>query len=264
MHPIKLLKRKWNSFLKLQKIKRLSKYNEYYDKKLDIFYDPRSDIGKVLLLGNEFENDEITICEKYIKKDSCVWDIGANIGFHSQLFAKMAHNGIIYSFEPSNTTFLFLVKNCLKFSNVIPINLALSDKGGLSDFYVASDNAFSSLKNTKLKPISEVRKILTIKMDDFVNITKITPPDFVKIDVEGFENEVLHGMFNTICNYTPVIFCEIFKGKNSNLNPDETVAYMEKLHYKAFVLVNRKLEQYALHSDEYYNYFFIPEKKMIK
>ena len=52
-----------------------------------------------------------------------------------------------------------------------------------------------------------------MKVDDVVSGLHLNRVDFVKIDVEGLEFEVLKGMDEVISKYQPVVFCEIYKGK---------------------------------------------------
>ena len=82
--------------------------------------------------------------------------------------------------------------------------------------------------------------------------------DFVKIDVEGLEHNVLEGMKEIIQKYRPIIFCEIYQGTASNKHPDKTVKFVSELGYDAYILKGDALVKYIKHDDMYYNYFFIP------
>ena len=86
--------------------------------------------------------------------------------------------------------------------------------------------------------------------------------------MEGLEFEVIQGMKNILQKYYPIIFCEIFKGSNSNLCPERTIEYIIDLGYNAFIFVNDSksfttLERYKKHNDESYNYLFIPKQSSI-
>jgi hypothetical protein len=144
-------------------------------------------------------------------------------------------------------------------ANVIPLNLALSDSTGLQTFFVASDNAYSGLKDTKRKPILRQEFIACFKGDDILPaIIENRRVDLIKIDVEGLETQVLSGMKEVIAAHRPVIFCEIFGGQQSNPDPASTVRYCVSLGYDAFVLRGGHLVPAGAHSDRFYNYFFIP------
>lgn len=83
----------------------------------------------------------------------------------------------------------------------------------------------------------------------------------MKIDVEGTEYNVLKGMQKTIGEFRPVIFCEIYRGEASNFAPDETAEFLVNRNYKAYVMCNGELREYARHDDNLYNYLFVPAER---
>jgi len=223
-----------------------------------ITYEPTTGIGGHIFSSGEFEKKEMELCKEYISETSIVLDIGANIGLHSIYFSGLAKDGCILSFEPSLATFSFLVSNVANIYNIVPINLAVSDEGKVADFYHASDNAYSSLIDTKRKEVVSVIKVPCMRVDDVVSGLRLDRVDFVKIDVEGLEFEVLNGMSDVISKYQPVIFCEIYKGSHSNQQPDETVQLLIEKGYRAFVMCKGVLVDYEIHNDAFYNYLFLP------
>lgn len=223
-----------------------------------ITYVPDSDIGGNLFYYGKFEENELLLCKPYIEEDSIVLDIGANIGLHSLSFAELAPKGAVIAFEPSLATFKLLVKNINGKSNIVPVNLAISDVGGMVDFYQASDNAYSSLVDTKRKDIVQISKVPCMKIDDVVDALQLRKVDFIKIDVEGLELSVLKGMKNVIAKHRPVIFCEIYQGKASNPAPDETVRFLIDRHYRAYVMRDGEIVEFQKHEDKFYNYLFLP------
>lgn len=223
-----------------------------------ISYDPLTDIGRKLTSSGEFEKMEMELCKEYISETSFVLDIGANLGLHSIYFAGLAKDGCILAFEPSMATFKLLISNVANISNVVPINLAVSDDGKIADFYHTADNAYSSLIDTKRKEVVSVIKVPCMRVDDVVSGLRLNRVDFVKIDVEGLEFEVLKGMAEVIAKYQPAIFCEIYKGKKSNQQPDETVQFLIEKGYRAFVMCKGKLVVYEKHNDAFFNYLFLP------
>lgn len=223
-----------------------------------ILYDPNTDIGSKLFFTGEFEKSELEFCKKYINEDSIVLDIGANIGIHSIYYSKIATKGLVFSFEPSPETFFFLLHNTQKSSNIIPLNIGVAESNKLSEFYIASDNAYSSLKNTRRKDIKNKIKIFCCKLDDFFLGLNLPRLDFIKIDVEGCEHDVLEGMQQIISKYHPIIFCEIYQGINSNEYPENTIEFLIKKGYRAFVFDGNQLLPYEKHNDILYNYLFLP------
>lgn len=243
--------------LKLYKVFRLQASDSFMGKK--IFYDPNSDVGKSLFFSGAFEDQEVKLLQKYIDDESVVLDVGANIGLHSLFFSNLAKNGLVIAFEPSVSTFENLLKNVRTRGNILPLNIAAFDKNELKKFYITDDNAYSSLKDTGRKAILKIDNILCVKIDDILLSSGLGRIDFVKIDVEGFEKNVLLGMVNIIMRYKPVIFCEIYKGENSNDDPEGTIELLLGKGYDAFVLKDGKSVPYEKHDDTFYNYLFVPK-----
>jgi hypothetical protein len=128
-------------------------------------------------------------------------------------------------------------------------------------FFVAVDNAYSGLKDTSRKPIVRQESVACLKADDLLlPLLRNRRVDLVKIDVEGLETEVLKGMRDFILAHRPVIFCEIFAGKQSNPDPAATVRLCVELGYDALVLDGDHLRPAGAHSDKLYNYFFVPRE----
>ena len=125
---------------------------------------------------------------------STVWDIGANVGIYTRKFAEtVGASGKVVAFEPSPTTFLTLQKNTSDLSNVTLVNIALADFIGASEFHSAGENdptAGMSQQRTDAKSLS----VEVTKADQFLEIRPELYPHAMKIDVEGFEIDVLRGM----------------------------------------------------------------------
>jgi FkbM family methyltransferase len=225
------------------------------------FIDPATDIGLELLATGHFERDAIAQCANYIRPDGIVVDVGANIGVHTVHFASFARLGRVICFEPARSTFVQLLRNVEHLANVIPLNIALSDTTGLQPFFVAADNAYSGLKDTKREAIVLQELVACFRGDEILlALTRSQRIDLVKIDVEGFEMQVLVGMRELLVTHRPVIFCEIFGGQQSNADPQSTVQFCVSLGYDAFVLNGAKLLPAGSHDDRFYNYFFIPRQ----
>jgi len=225
----------------------------------EFFFDPATDIGMELLMRGQFERDAIAICAQYIRPEGIVVDVGANIGVHAVHFAQFARLGKVICFEPGRSTFAILLRNVDHLSNVVPLNLALSASTGLQTLFVAADAAYSGLKDTGRKPILRRETIACFKGDEILAaLLDHRRVDFVKIDVEGLEMQVLQGLQALLVSHQPVIFCEIYGGRNSNPDPEATVRFCVSIGYDAFVLKDAKLVPAGAHDDRFYNYFFIP------
>jgi FkbM family methyltransferase len=134
-----------------------------------------------------------------ISPGSIVWDIGANVGFYTKLFSeKVGPTGRIVAFEPSPKTFNILREATKDHPEIVLHNIALSNKKSQATFYVSrtetADGATDSLApaaNAETHSISTVR-------GDSPELGAV--PNVMKIDVEGFELEVLQGLSGILRN----------------------------------------------------------------
>ncbi len=166
---------------------------------------------KTLIKRNDFEPKMVKLFQTLIKADDLVIDVGANIGCTSILFGELADR--VISFEPSPTTFNLLQRN-VKQSGLVNIklhNFALGSSRSMSEITYASSNRsggfISNKTNISTGHITE--KIEIEKLDEIINILNISKIDFIKIDVEGFEKEVIEGAKNTINKFKPIIVLEL-------------------------------------------------------
>ncbi len=227
-----------------------------------IVYDPSTEIGWQLLAHGSFEEAEIKFCQSILKSDSVVVDIGANIGLHSIALGFVAKNGLVLSFEPSPRTYQQLCRNVEGMTSVVPINLALSSECKIARFFEAVDNAYSSLKDTGRKKVGRVLPVACVTGDLILEKVCGKKIDLIKIDVEGFESEVLTGLTDVISSSRPIVFCEIYQGEKSNSNPKLTIDFLIEKSYEAFVFSDGKLSRFVTHDDTKYNYFFVPIEKL--
>lgn len=152
---------------------------------------------------NYYEIEVLELFSKYIPVESIICDIGANIGNHTLYFKKYFRPEHIYAFEPIKETFEVLEKNIKAnyIKNITCFNQAIGKRvGKASPLYVKNNMGGTSIA------CSEEGDIEVVPLDDL----KIIPPKFVKIDVEGYELEVIEGMKKILEQYSPTLWIEIF------------------------------------------------------
>lgn len=153
--------------------------------------------------------------EPYVKrifqphKGETVIDVGAHIGIYTMTAAKnVGNSGTVISFEPDQRNLRLLKKN-LKingFREVKLLNAALDKKTGTKTFHMTIDPLYSSLN-----PFVETRekmKVHTLTLDDVVEKFKLTRIDWIKIDVEGGELDVLEGGKRAFANLVNRVIIE--------------------------------------------------------
>lgn len=147
--------------------------------------------------NNDFEtNGEKWLIESLKFNDKLtVFDVGANVGN----WAKLVHNSnqsvMIHSFEPVPVVFKKLVENTKDISQIKSNNLALGASLGILKMnYYPENTLFSSFYEHPLGKSKNVPiEVDIITGDDYCHINGIKFIDFLKIDVEGYESNVLFG-----------------------------------------------------------------------
>ncbi len=156
-----------------------------------------------------------------IKPDFICLDIGANIGETTLNFARLAPNGRVYAFEPVPFLHERLKTNIAlnRYQHIDIYNLALSDKEEELFFENPSNNNSSGIALSK-EPTNTSTLVHSTTIDEFISSNNIGRVDFIKIDVEGFENFVINGARHTLQQLQPIMVIEIdnryLKGKNTS------------------------------------------------
>jgi FkbM family methyltransferase len=145
-------------------------------------------------------------------KGKTIYDVGAYIGLLTMFFAnKVGTKGKVVAFEPNPENFSKLLINIAAYSNVTPFNLGLGNKREkltlvASAYSHATGTVEPSVQREIIRRPYEEWRVRVVPLD---TLNRLPPPHFVKIDVEGFEYDVLKGMKNTISSYKPMMCIEI-------------------------------------------------------
>lgn len=171
---------------------------EYLGFKMAIDLNQKHDIQFLILKDKNliYEIEVVQYLRQVIEGDSVFVDIGANNGFYSLFVASLSPKSVIYSFEPVPGTFKRLVRNLEinNFRNAHIFNLALGSKEG--DALISISSIEDGLNS--LKEIESVESKIPVHMSTLDNILYPRKIDIIKIDVEGYEEEVLKGAKKTI------------------------------------------------------------------
>lgn len=187
---------------------------------------------------------------EFIKNDSVIIDAGANIGIFSLFASHLAPKGKIYSFEPIESIFGILNKNIISNNlqdSIFVYNLALGDEKGRTEMMVQDNNMGGGniiLDSDFLKGReSNYHKKESIEMttiDNFIKENNVEKVDFIKIDTEGYEKQIIQGARNTIKEFSPVISCSAYHLKDDKTKIPELVKSINP-NYK-FKLANKAEE----------------------
>jgi FkbM family methyltransferase len=176
----------------------------------------------------------------YVKRGMNIIDVGANIGATTLSLAKrVGLSGEIFSFEPSPYNYKLAHENISlnNFSNIKLINQGLGDQKTTAFLYNVNTNNRGMqrlLKNDSENSSYEKSSVQIDTLDNSMNNLSIPSPSFIKIDVEGYEYNVLLGGKGTILKYKPALFIELDDNnlREQGSNAKELIQLIKQFEYK--------------------------------
>ena len=219
-----------------------------------------------ILNFKDYETNELKTIRKFLKKDSVILDIGANIGWYCLSLSKNVPNGKIFAFEPIPETYKYLKENIAlnNLSNIYAFNYGIGDENKEVLFYhnpnmtgaTSQKNLHEDKKQTKVKAKIKI-------LDDF--ISKLTEKvDFIKCDIEGSEIFAVKGGLETIKKTLPVIFLEMLRKWSAEYgyHPNDIILILKEIGYECFFVKNGKLVKIKKVSENTVatNFFFLHKK----
>lgn len=179
---------------------------------------------------------------------STFFDVGANIGVYSLIATHQSPNSRVFSFEPHPVTFSFLKEN-IGLNNlgdqISCFQVALGDSDGKTFFQDSAGNA----ENHVIQQVDENVETLEVVLrrgDSFCNEMGVIP-QVMKVDVEGYENQVFTGFAGVLGN-VQMIFVESWKIESTTgiLNKRYGFLGPYKVDYR-----NRRFVSANIHSEDW-------------
>jgi len=156
--------------------------------------------------GAKYEIRQFKKIIKFLLNKRTAIDCGGHVGIWSKRLSPIFEN--VIAFEPVPRHIECHKKNCTE-SNITLNEYALSNKESIVDMkvYTGINTGKSTLeyKSDLVKNNSQIIQIQTKTLDSF-NLSKV---DFIKIDAENHESQVIAGAMQTILRWKPVLFVEI-------------------------------------------------------
>lgn len=132
--------------------------------------------------------------KRILQKDpELIIDAGANVGSLSKELNYWFPKAEIFAFEPINDTFNLLTENTKKLTKIQPIKFALGAVNENIMISLSGENTINSLKIAVADNPIGTEEISITRLDDFLIKYNLKHVDILKIDVEGYEFEVLKG-----------------------------------------------------------------------
>lgn len=136
------------------------------------------------------------------------WDVGANTGIYS-LYAALREDVRVYAYEPSATSHAALYTNIHANSldqRIVGLCMGFYDKNEIGKLHMDTAEAGAAMHNfgdlASTMEAIDIGKHLeympTFSIDDFRKLYRLPPPTYLKVDVDGVEEEILHGATQTL------------------------------------------------------------------
>lgn len=155
---------------------------------------------ELYIFPNGVRHRLLKIFEKYsdgeirVKSGDVVIDVGANIGEFTVSVSHLASS--IIAIDPDPNVQSSLKRNTEEISNASIYQVALSNSNGEADFFINTRDADSSL--VMPQAYSEMIKVRVCSLDKLVEEAGIEKVDFLKVEAEGWEPEILSGASRTL------------------------------------------------------------------
>ena len=169
----------------------------------------------------------------------CIVDIGANVGLFSRAAELYCPNARIFAVEPSERAFREMRARCGP--RVEALRAAVGDRVGEATLHIANQLASSSLRppsadlaerfEGKVKPSGQTETVTLTTLDQLHKDYALGSIDLLKIDVEGFEPEVLLGGAETLANHVDRVMIEVSFARLGSEKAMELINYFIRLGF---------------------------------
>ena len=196
------------------------------------------------------------------KTNKVFWDIGANIGIYS-IYAGLNPNLNIYAFEPASNNFNLINQN-IKINKmdekISALSVAFTDQTQISTFYM-SDLETGSAHHSFGEPVNQFggklnyqfkQSMIAYSIDDFLSTFDIPFPNYVKIDVDGIEHQIILGAQKTLSDKR--LFSILIELDNGRSDYNQTIKIIEESGFN--MISKHQIYQDPVKGSELANYIF--------
>ncbi len=170
-------------------------------------------IGWEIFFFGAYEPHTNTVLKKYVRPGDVVIEGGSHIGTETLILSRLVGDtGHVYGFEPTTTSFHSLNENIKLngLTNISTYELALGEKNGAVGFCLLPPWHCNPGRNGKVVRSDEIIKttVNQTTIDTFVQENNLTKVNFLKMDIQGGEMDLLDGAHETLSRFHPIIFTE--------------------------------------------------------
>ncbi|NDC22856.1 MAG: FkbM family methyltransferase [Proteobacteria bacterium] len=189
-------------------------------------------IGACLAFYGEWAQQELDFFDTILTPQSSVIDVGANIGTHTVYFSQKCTDGNVLSIEPQLYIFEMLAANIIINAcyNAVPVHAAAGKEAQKLKMVNINPFVTNAVNYGEFKVNSNPDRGVTTNMvtlDEYAYFDNI---DLVKIDVEGFEHDVLSGASELLTIHKPNLYIE-FNDRKGNPSLLEYIYSLDYIPY---------------------------------
>jgi len=208
---------------------------------------------------------------RFLSFNSTVIDIGGHAGRHSDIFINQIGCKQVYIFEPIPSKYQHLVNRYSSNQNVTVKQVALSSSVGKSEFVINHGAPEESGLKERIYNNPELKNLekIVVATDTLDNIFIDSPGvEYIKIDTEGGEIDILRGAVSLLHKFRPFISVEYGKPSYSAYghNEDTLFVYCQKQAYVITDLFGNPIESIDIWREcvdsFYWDYYLVPQEKL--
>ena len=214
--------------------------------------DLREGIDFAIYLTGSFEPNTIAAYKKILKNGDVALDIGANIGAHTlHLAAAVGASGHVYALEPTADIYLKLKDNLHQNPDLKDrveahqvMLMAENDLDLPTEIYASWPLKGSNKAHALHGGVGISTEGATIKsLDSMIEDLKLEKVTLIKMDVDGYEMDVLSGAVETIRRFRPVVIFEHspYTSEERILDPNKIIKFFKSLNYSFYDLSGNSL-----------------------
>jgi len=214
------------------------------DKDIKMKVDTSKAMGAAFYWTGFHEFNEWRFLNQHLKPDMVFVDVGANQGEYALFAAKRLTNGIVLAYEPVEHFLQQLTENISRngYGNIRVFPYGLSNAPKHLPIYMGETGAGENEGLATVFPSNDRKRFIQdidLKVfDDVVPELKLQRMDFMKIDVEGSELDVLKGSYKTIKHFRPWIMLEVsdITYETAGYSVGDIIKFFEPLKYSCFAI----------------------------
>lgn len=191
---------------------------------------PSLNIAKLNTALNQRERDKAMVFNEIVTRDQykarelirdyVVLDIGANIGTFSFFVHYLAPQAKIFAFEPTQEIFTQLQKTIDTHNlshHIVPMQVAMGEREEVGTLMIEEESlgvrnllSTSAFLKGREDEFSNSHPISITTIDAFVQQENLPRVDFIKIDTEGYEKEIIRGAKHVLRTHAPILTCSAY------------------------------------------------------